>query len=64
MSYPQDSQCLRCKWYQGLLTCKAYLEQIPHEIASNDHDHREPYPGDGGIRFEPLKKDEDEEQAD
>jgi len=35
--------------------CRAFKE-IPSEILLNKHDHKKPYPGDNGIRFEPLKE--------
>lgn len=31
--------------------CKAF-PRIPHEILSGLHDHKFPFPGDGGILFE------------
>jgi hypothetical protein len=37
------------------MRCTAFPEEIPREIAGNKHDHRKPFPGDHGIRFEPLK---------
>ena len=37
------------------LRCTAFPDEIPREIAGNKHDHRTPFPGDPGIRFEPLK---------
>lgn len=33
-------------------TCEAFPKGIPEEIARGDVDHRGPYPGDHGIRYE------------
>jgi hypothetical protein len=54
-------QCLLCKHYKLMQECDAFPDGIPIEIFTCEHDHREPYPGDHGIRFEPYKKDEEEE---
>lgn len=35
-------------------TCSAYLDGIPDEIMYNEHDHRQFFDGDHGIRFDPL----------
>jgi hypothetical protein len=35
------------------MRCTAYPEEIPSAILKNLHDHREPYPDDNGVRFEP-----------
>jgi len=32
--------------------CAAFPDGIPSAILEGDHDHREAYDGDGGIRFE------------
>lgn len=34
------------------LTCDAFPERIPQAILEWEADHRQPYEGDGGIRFE------------
>lgn len=45
------SQCTRCKHYSKDGTCPAFQNGIPMPIMNNEHDHREPYEGDSGIRF-------------
>jgi len=51
-------ECLKCKHYNTSdlngNTCTAYPDGIPVEIMSDMIDHREPYPGDNGIQFEPI----------
>lgn len=56
---PQSNQCVTCKWNLGGLQCEAYPKGIPVRIVTGEHDHREPYPGDNGIRYEPLKGTEE-----
>lgn len=57
----------KCIHFQGMkqpdgteetevVICSAFPDGIPHEIAYGDNLHIEPYPGDGGIRYE--KEDE------
>jgi len=35
-------------------SCKAFPDGIPFAIWDNTFDHRNPWPGDGGIRFEAI----------
>jgi hypothetical protein len=68
MSEPLVSPvCLACAHYRGpsgditgkgvmlaWVTCEAFPEGIPVAITTGEHDHRHPYPGDGGIHFETI----------
>lgn len=60
-------QCERCKYFHGDISkahCDAFRERfIPDAILLGNHDHREPYPGDNGIRFEPIDAEADTEQS-
>ena len=49
-------QCPQCEHYKSILKCRAFPKGIPEHIATGKHDHRKPYKGDNGIRFEPRKK--------
>lgn len=55
----QSNQCLLCVHYRGEIQCDAFPDRIPEEVMTGEHDHREPYPGDHGIRFEPLRGTDD-----
>jgi hypothetical protein len=51
---------MKCARYHGDTTepgfqCDAFPKGIPDAIIFGDTDHRKPYPGDHGIRFEPIK---------
>jgi len=61
VDYPiYGEQCARCRhWsneppadYIGS-KCKAFPRRIPREILEGKFDHSLPFPGDGGVRFEP-----------
>lgn len=52
-------RCLNCRHYIGNLPtsweghiCYAFPDGIPTEILEGDFDHRKPYEGDNGIRFQ------------
>ena len=53
------SQCLLCKNFientEGKYICKAFPEGIPDILVFNRFDHKKPYKGDNGIRFEERK---------
>ncbi len=47
-------QCAFCTRYLGDSKCPAFPERIPDAVWDGRHNHREPYPGDHGVRFEPT----------
>ena len=50
-------QCLSCKHYVGGRFCLAFPDGIPQAVWVEDHDHRKPFPGDNGIRYEEIPLD-------
>lgn len=55
---PYSMVCLPCKNYnrdvKNPYRCKAF-DEIPEKIWEGDDGHIEPYKGDNGIQFEPIK---------
>lgn len=51
------TMCLDCKHYseddEGQPFCEAFGTAPPPEIFQDGFDHRQPYPGDNDIQFEP-----------
>lgn len=52
------NQCQLCRnanLYKGRFCgdCKAFPDGVPPQIMRGEHDHRQPYPSDHGIRWEP-----------
>lgn len=55
MPVDMSVQCATCQHKGANLSCDAY-EVIPDAILFGKHNHRKPFPGDNGIRFEPIGK--------
>lgn len=53
--------CWDCKHFEGYdpdkdaSVCAAFPDGIPRPIIDGEIEHREPFPGDRGIRFEPVQ---------
>lgn len=47
------SQCGDCAHFYADGICDAFPDAIPVKLVLNQHDHRHPYPGDNGIRWQP-----------
>ena len=50
------SPCLDCKHWIANGVCTAFMEGVPDSILLGDNDHRQPYPGDNGIQYEPIRE--------
>lgn len=48
--------CLLCDNYIEKGRCRAFPEGIPDALYPFGKKHTEPFPGDNGVRFTPLKE--------
>jgi len=49
------SQCAFCQHVtraNGVTSCAAFPDGVPAAILNNERDHRGPFPGDQGLRYE------------
>lgn len=51
------SQCGLCGRFRGGNLCSSFPDGIPPAVQWNEHDHREPFPGDGGAVFLPADRE-------
>lgn len=65
---PPSEQCAVCTRFYGVQhvgdavdelapTCRAFPTGIPREINLEEHDHRRPFEGDGGVLFDPINEE-------
>ena len=54
----RPQQCNTCRHLDrtrpDLMRCDAFPSGIPGVILTDDFDHKNAYPGDGGVRWEPM----------
>ena len=52
-----NSDCFACRHLRlspaGGLACAAFPRAIPADLLEGRAQHRQPYPGDNGVRFQP-----------
>ena len=57
--FPLTPYCATCSRFDKLdfdkPSCEAYPVKIPDKIFLERFDHRKPFPGDNGIRYEKAK---------
>ena len=58
----ETAQCPICVHYRFDLKCAAFPDGLPAEILTGQHDHRDPYSGDNGVRFERIESPVDADQ--
>jgi len=49
-------QCSTCRHLLPVVgwKCKAFPGGIPPAMMFDEHEHRQPFPGDHGVRYEPV----------
>ena len=52
---PLCEDCLRFDMQGDGYSCEAFPDGIPEEIVMGEHDHHEPFEGDGGLKFVPKE---------
>lgn len=71
MTIGPQTQCFRCKHFifdgdapvGAPNRCTAFPQRIPDDIIIGGFDHRKEYPGDQGVRYEPIEQPADQATA-